>query len=225
VSTRDEILLEIGISPVWRRNFEDQTQLDSGRSVNDIAISAGEIESGVLFKSDAYTIVGKGDIEASWLFIAEEPSPKGDELANGLFLGDMSILLDNMLSAMHLARDREVFLIDVLQAHSPSEDALSVEGAVSCAEFLEQQIRLIQPSIIVAMGSAAAKRFMDDDNLRERRQKVHNYCGFDLVVTDHPLDLLKDSSGKVHAWRDLCFALEVMKAHQSPRKDTGSDEK
>jgi len=43
---------------------------------------------------------------------------------------------------------------------------------------------------------------------------VHDYCGFDLVVTDHPLDLLKDSSKKVNAWKDLFFASDLMKGHQ-----------
>ena len=214
MSTRDEILIELGISPFWKKSLEGRTRFDAEESVTYTSVSAGEMKSGVLFKSSLHTIVGKGDPEAGWVFIAESPSTQGDDSANSLLLGDASKLFNNMLIAMHLARDKGVYLIDVLQTYSSTEDAIIVNEEGSCKEFLDQQIQLLRPSVIVAMGSAAAKRLMRHHTMLDCPRTVHDYCGFDLVVTDHPLDLLKDSSKKVNAWKDLCFASDLMKGHQ-----------
>ena len=214
MSTRDEILIELGISPFWKKSLEGRTRVDTEESFKDASVSTGEMKSGVLFKSSLHTIVGKGDPEASWVFIAESPSAQGDDSANSLFLGDASKLFSNMLVSMHLARDKDVYLIDVLQTDSSIEDAVVVKEESSCTEFLDQQIQLLRPSVIVAMGSAAAKRLMRHHTMLDCPRTVHDYCGFDLVVTDHPLDLLKDSSKKVNAWKDLCFASDLMKGNQ-----------
>ena len=214
MSTRDEILIELGISPSWKKSLEGRTRFDAEESVTYTSVSAGEMKSGVLFKSSLHTIVGKGDPEAGWVFIAESPSAQGGDSANSLLLGDASKFFSNMLVAMHLARDKGVYLIDVLQTYSSTEDAIIVKEEGSCTEFLDQQIQLLRPSIIVAMGSVAAKRLMRDNAMLDCRRTVHDYCGFDLVVTDHPLDLLKESSKKVNAWKDLCFASDLVKGHQ-----------
>jgi len=78
VSTRDEILIELGISPFWKKSLEGRTRVDTEESFKDASVSTGEMKSGVLFKSSLHTIVGKGDPEASWVFIAESPSAQGD---------------------------------------------------------------------------------------------------------------------------------------------------
>ena len=103
MSTRDEILIELGISPFWKKSLEGRTRVDTEESFKDASVSAGEMKSGVLFKSSLHTIVGKGDPEAGWVFIAESPSAQGGNSANSLLLGDASKLFSNMLIAMHLA--------------------------------------------------------------------------------------------------------------------------
>ena len=227
MSTRDEILMELGISPFWKRNVEGNATPqceDIGSNNESASVSSSERQSGILFKSSTHTILGGGDLKARWLFIAEEP---GNELnsVKGPLVGDVGKLLDNMLEALRLNRDKDVYLLDVRRTFSESEESLVLEEQLACEEFLNQQIDLIQPLLIVTMGSAALKRLKGDNHALDHGHKVYDYRGINFVATFHPLDLLRRSSQKAIAWRDLCFASQVMRADRSGKSDDNSHAK
>lgn len=217
MSTRDEILIELGISPFWKRNVKSSKILeteDPFTNIESTSACSSELEAGMLFKSSAHNVLGDGDLKAKWLFMAEGPITKGNPL-NRAFASDQGKLFDNMLAAMHLKRDKDVYLLDVLHVDSVGEEGLLLKDAVACEEFLKQRIELIQPSVIVAMGSVVVKRLIGDDNLSDYRLKAYDYHGITAVMTFHPLDLLEHSSNKVLAWQDLCFAIDLMQSRKN----------
>lgn len=216
MSTRNEILMELGISPLWKRNIESpKTSEVEGPSINfDLAnASTSALDAGVLFKSSAYKVLGDGDLKANWIFMAERPIPIGNSLKR-VFVDDQGKLLDNMLAAMHLKRDKSVYLLDVLHTQSARNEDLVFKEELACDEFLKQQIKLIQPTVIMAMGSTVLKRLIRDADSSDYHQKVYDYHGINVVMTCDLSDLLQYSSTKVTAWRDLCFAIDLVQPSQ-----------
>ncbi len=163
-------------------------------------------------------VPGVGDKTADWLFVGEGPGYFEDQQGEP-FVGRSGKLLDNMLAGMFLKRGRNVYIANIVKCRAsengkdrqPTEE----ESAV-CMPFLERQIALIQPKIIVALGKTAATALLNtsrDNSLSSMRRKIHYYQNGDrqipLLITYHPSYLLRTPQGKQQAWEDLCKAMEV----------------
>ncbi|UCD69089.1 MAG: uracil-DNA glycosylase, partial [Betaproteobacteria bacterium] len=99
----------------------------------------------------------------------------------------------------------------VVKCRPPGNRTPSLEEAEACAVFLDRQIDLIQPRLIVALGKVAARRLLGRDaTLASLRKTTHFYRGIPLVVTYHPAYLLRSLPDKAKAWEDLCFAVDEM---------------
>ena len=155
-------------------------------------------------------VFGVGDEQADWLIVGEGPGAEEDARGEP-FVGQAGKLLDNMLSAIGLARGNNVYIANVVKCRPPGNRTPSLEEADACAAFLDRQIELIQPRLIVALGKVAARRMLGrDTTLGSLRRTVHDYRGIPLVVTYHPAYLLRNLPDKAKAWEDLCFAVETM---------------
>lgn len=153
------------------------------------------------------TVFGVGDERAAWLFVGEGPGAEEDARGEP-FVGQAGRLLDNMLAAMGLRRGQDVYITNVVKCRPPGNRAPQVEEVASCLPFLQQQISLIKPARIVALGRTAANALLACDSpLGKLRGQVHDFRGIPLIVTYHPSYLLRMPAEKARAWEDLRLAL------------------
>ncbi|MDH5263255.1 MAG: uracil-DNA glycosylase [Betaproteobacteria bacterium] len=151
-------------------------------------------------------VFGVGNVSAPWLFVGEGPGADEDEKGEP-FVGQAGKLLDSMLAAAKLARGREVYIANVVKCRPPGNRVPAPEEAAACAAWLDRQVDLIRPRIIVALGKTAAIRLTGNEaSLASLRGKVHAYRGIPLVITYHPAYLLRNLPDKAKAWEDLLFA-------------------
>lgn len=152
------------------------------------------------------TVFGVGDPQADWLFVGEAPGAEEDRRGEP-FVGRAGQLLDNMLAALGLRRGDNVYIANILKCRPPgNRDPLPAEAA-ACRPFLDRQIDLIDPRVIVALGRVAAQSLLRSDApLGRLRGGAHDYRGIPLVVTYHPAYLLRSPADKSRAWDDLLLA-------------------
>ena len=148
-------------------------------------------------------VFGVGDFNASLLLVGEAPGEQED-LSGEPFVGRAGKLLDKMLTAINRSRENDVFICNVLKCRPPDNRDPSKEEISKCEPYLVNQIDLIQPKLIVALGRVAGKTLLGVDNsLKDMRNSIHSYHGTNLIVTYHPAALLRNSNWKPDAWNDF----------------------
>lgn len=155
-------------------------------------------------------VFGVGAESGPWLFVGEGPGADEDEQGEP-FVGQAGKLLDSMLAAAGLARGREVYIANVVKCRPPGNRVPAPDEAAACSAWLDRQIELVAPRIIVALGKTAAIRLTGNEaSLASLRGKVHAYRGIALVITYHPAYLLRNLPDKAKAWEDLLFARRTL---------------
>ncbi|OGS75812.1 MAG: DNA polymerase III [Gallionellales bacterium GWA2_55_18] len=156
------------------------------------------------------TVFGVGDEQADWLVVGEGPG--ADEDARGEpFVGEAGKLLDNMLLSIKLKRGKNVYIANIVKCHPPGNRTPEADEIAACLPYLQRQIELIKPKLIVALGKTAATALLGRDAaLGSLRGTLHDYRGVPLLVTYHPAYLLRSPMEKAKAWQDLCFAVDAM---------------
>jgi len=156
------------------------------------------------------TVFGVGDEKADWLFVGEGPGADEDALGEP-FVGQAGKLLDNMLLAIRLKRGENVYIANIVKCRPPGNRNPEAEEIATCLPYLQRQIELIQPKVIVALGKVASNALLGKDAaLASLRGKLHDYHGTTLIVTYHPAYLLRSPSEKAKAWQDLLLAVDTM---------------
>lgn len=231
---RDQILKEMGLGPIWklrqppRKKRGAAPAAESAAPVDDrtAAIAAmdwGALEQAVagctaceLCQARKQAVLGVGDVAADWLFIGEGPGAEEDERGEP-FVGQAGKLLDAMLNAVGLARGRNVYIANVLKSRPPGNRDPRPEEVAACLPFLERQIELIRPRVILALGRIAAQNLLATDTpIGRLRGHVHNFRGVPMVVTYHPAYLLRNPADKAKAWEDLLLAVRTHRAASAP---------
>ena len=162
-----------------------------------------------LHESRTQTVFGVGNPDADWMIIGEAPGAEEDRRGEP-FVGRAGKLLDEMLLAVGQSR-QSVFIANYLTCRPPNNRDPSQEEAASCRPYLERQIELVQPRIVLAVGRIAAQQLLQTDAPVGRlRGKVHQLGAIPLVVTYHPAYLLRSPSQKRKCWDDLCMAVGLM---------------
>src|SRR3984957_17045282 len=156
------------------------------------------------------TVFGVGNLNAEWLIVGEAPGADEDRQGEP-FVGRAGQLLNAMLHAGGLARE-QVYIANVLKCRPPGNRDPGASEAAECLPYLERQIALLKPKIMLAVGRIAAQNLLHTDKtLGSLRQQVHRFgaLGVPLIVTYHPAYLLRTPTDKRKAWEDLKFAREV----------------
>jgi uracil-DNA glycosylase len=211
VSRRVEMLAEMGLAPVWRLKNKDAVQ-DSIPAPGWIELkpAVAACTACSLHESRTQTVFGVGDESADWMLIGEAPGAEEDRLGDP-FVGQAGKLLDNMLASIGLTRRKNVYIANVLKCRPPGNRNPEPEEVAKCSPFLQQQIQLVGPKLIVAMGRFAAQTLLASDaSVASLRGKVHQYAGVPLIVTYHPAYLLRNLPDKAKAWEDLVFARKTI---------------
>jgi uracil-DNA glycosylase len=147
-------------------------------------------------------VFGDGDPNARLMFVGEGPG--ADEDASGIpFVGKAGQLLNNMINAMGLKRE-QVYIANVVKCRPPANRTPEPVEANTCSPFLLEQIDVIRPEVIVALGGTAATYLLGvKQSLGSLRGTWHSCRGSKVAVTYHPAFLLRDPTQKGEAWKDL----------------------
>jgi uracil-DNA glycosylase len=210
MSRRTAVLAEMGISPIWKlRSKEVPVEVPARGWIPLKAAVSGCVKCG-LHKTRTQTVFGVGDENADWMLIGEAPGAEEDRLGDP-FVGQAGKLLDNMLAAINLSRRKNVYIANVLKCRPPGNRNPTPEEVAQCSPHLLQQIELIKPKLIMAMGRFAAQTLLETGaSIASLRGRVHRYAGVPLIVTYHPAYLLRTLEDKAKAWEDLLFAKKTM---------------
>ena len=217
MSRREDILAEMGLSPVWVLRNRHSLEPEFPEAKSELPPGWIELKQAVpactacgLHKTRTQTVFGVGDESADWMLIGEAPSAEEDRLGDP-FVGQAGKLLDNMLAAIGLSRRENVYIANVLKCRPPGNRNPEPDEVAKCTPFLLRQIGLIQPRLILAMGRFAAQTLLATDaSIASLRGRVHRYAGVPLIVTYHPAYLLRNLPDKSKAWADLLFARKTM---------------
>jgi uracil-DNA glycosylase len=155
------------------------------------------------------SVPGVGNPHARWLLVGEAPGAEEDARGEP-FVGQAGKLLDNMLAALGMSRREGVYIANVLKCRPPGNRTPEPAEAAACRPYLERQIALIRPALIVALGKSAATLLLGTDaTIASLRGRVHSWRSTPLVVTYHPAYLLRNLPDKAKAWEDLLLARKV----------------
>jgi uracil-DNA glycosylase family 4 len=162
------------------------------------------------------TVFGVGVENASLMVVGEGPG--ADEDAQGEpFVGRAGKLLDEMLKSIGRSRKDNVFIANVVKCRPPGNRDPETDEAEACRPYLERQIQLVKPKLIVALGRIAAQRLLQtDEPLSRLRGPIHTY-GPDntpLFITYHPAYLLRSPREKAKSWDDLKKVSRYLKEHE-----------
>ncbi len=154
-------------------------------------------------------VFSDGDANARLMFVGEGPG--ADEDASGLpFVGKSGQLLTNMIQAMGLARD-QVYIANIVKCRPPANRAPEPVEANTCTQFLVQQMDIVRPEVVVALGSTAATYLLGvKQTLASLRGQWHEVRGAKTLVTFHPAFLLRDPRQKAEAWKDLQMVMKEL---------------
>jgi len=151
-----------------------------------------------------------GDQAAQWMFIGEAPG-KDEDAQGEPFVGRAGLLLNAILQAAGMTR-KQVYITNTVKCRPPSNRNPSQRESDRCFSFLQRQIELVQPKIIMLVGKVAAHRLLDTDQpLGKLRGTIYRYHGgIPMVVTYHPAYLLRSPSQKPRVWEDMLLAKSVL---------------
>ena len=159
--------------------------------------------------------------QVDWLIVGEAPGENEDRTGEP-FVGQAGQLLDNMLRAMGLARNTKVYIANVIKCRPPHNRNPEPAEIAQCEPYLQRQIELLQPKVILAMGKFAAATLLQHSvpdvhktPLGRLRGQVHRYtqggANIPVVATYHPAYLLRSLTEKAKSWADLCLAMAEMR--------------
>lgn len=173
------------------------------------------------------TVFGVGTRDARWLVIGEAPGADEDKQGEP-FVGRAGQLLNAMLAAIGLKRE-QVYIANILKCRPPKNRDPRPDEATMCRPFLDRQIALVRPHLILAVGRIAAQNLLHTETpIGKLRGQLHQVAGIPVVVTYHPAYLLRSPTEKRKAWEDLKFARLTFReqgAHSGiqPRQDGATD--
>ena len=172
-----------------------------------------------LHRTRTQTVFGVGVHTAEWLVIGEAPGAEEDKRGEP-FVGRAGQLLDKMLAAIGLDRGRNVYIANILKCRPPNNRDPQAGEVAHCEPYLQQQIALLKPKLILAVGRIAAQNLLKTDApLTRLRGLVHRYGPEQtpLIITYHPAYLLRSPGDKRKAWEDLQFAVRTYRELQTGR--------
>lgn len=211
-SKKSQYLNAMGI-PVWtRRQSSSKAKPSVGKREDAIAqMSWEELQAAVasckacdLYKTRTQAVFGVGNRQAELLVVGEAPGASEDAQGEP-FVGRAGKLLNSMLQAIGFARD-QIYIANILKSRPPNNRDPTPEEVKACTPYLQRQIVLLQPKLILAVGRIAAHHLLGtNETMGNLRGCTHTYgpAQTPVIVTYHPAYLLRAPREKRKAWEDL----------------------
>ena len=177
----------------------------------ELNTSAAACRACDLCKTRKQAVLGVGDVQADWLFVGEGPGAEEDERGEP-FVGQAGKLLDAMLAAIDLKRGEDVYIANAVKCRPPNNRTPEPAETAACWPYLQRQIDLLKPKLIIALGRPAAQSLLQTEvKISASRGKLFDHRGIPVIVTYHPAYLLRTLQDKAKAWEDLLFARNTMR--------------
>ena len=207
--------IELFGKEIYSNGYEKQNNMPSDSNSTDkillnYKLSIENCRECNLGNSRNNFVFGSGDSNADLLLVGEGPG-ENEDLQGEPFVGRAGKLLDKILRAIGYNRTDKVFITNIVKCRPPdNRDPLPSE-VEKCLPFLIEQINIIKPKIIVALGKIAGKALIKKDiMLREMRTDTHEFNSIPLRVTYHPAALLRNPSLKKDAWEDFKYIRDFL---------------
>lgn len=184
----------------------------------------------MLCETRTQTVFGQGNPSARLVFVGEAPGYEEDK--QGLaFIGRAGQLLSKMIVAMGLSRE-EVFICNVLKCRPPRNRDPSADEVLACSPYLREQLSIIEPEVLVALGSPAAKTLLHTaESIGRLRGRFHDYYlsgvvgdgpSVPMMPTYHPAYLLRSPGEKRKTWADLQMVMDLLGLPIAGNTEAGS---
>jgi uracil-DNA glycosylase family 4 len=229
---RDEYLEAMGIQQWVARDSVDADPpddamfapepVDAGNGLpgwQELEVQVAACTKCALHESRTQTVFGVGSKNADWLIIGEAPGADEDQQGEP-FVGRAGQLLNEMLFAAGFQRS-DVYVANILKCRPPGNRNPSAAEVACCQGYLDQQIGLLNPKLILAVGGVAAHNLLQTTTpVGHLRGEIHYYGErkTPVIVTYHPAYLLRSPREKCKVWTDLQFALGLLKQQQAGKE-------
>jgi DNA polymerase len=182
-----------------------------GETLEDLATAAAGCTLCRLSEKRQTVVFGEGDPNAGVMFIGEGPGAEEDRTGRP-FVGQAGQLLDRMIFAMGFKRE-QVYIANVVKCRPPGNRDPKDDEVAACAGFLDRQIDLIEPTVIVALGKPASRRLTGTSKpMGALRGRWSKYRGTPLMPVFHPAYLLRNPKAKREVWEDLKLVMARLRA-------------
>lgn len=196
----------------WRSRFQTETEQTADmNSLDSLRQCVAACTACPLHETRTQTVFGTGNEHARLMIIGEAPGFHEDQQGEP-FVGRAGQLLNAMLNAIGMQR-HDVYIANVLKCRPPENRDPNPDEVKTCSGFLQQQINLIQPQLLLAVGRVAAHFLLHTKQpLQDLRNRVHQFGenNTPLIVTYHPAYLLRNPADKKKAYEDLLFTQRTL---------------
>ncbi|RMF65593.1 MAG: uracil-DNA glycosylase [Calditrichaeota bacterium] len=172
------------------------------QSLNEFYMRIKDCQRCQLAASRTNFVFGVGNSQANLMCVGEAPGFEEDREGEP-FVGKAGQLLNKILQAIGFRRD-EVYIANIIKCRPPGNRDPEPDEIAACLPYLKQQIELVQPRLILALGRIAAQSLLQTSSpLGKLRGEVHDLGGVKVVVTYHPAALLRNPQWKRNTWEDV----------------------
>src|SRR5207253_7178562 len=185
--------------------------MNATRTLDELAREAATCERCRLSQGRTQVVFGVGNPNADVMFIGEGPGYYEDKQGEP-FVGAAGQLLNRMLGEIGLQRG-DVYIANVIKCRPPGNRNPEQDEVETCEPFLFQQIDIIKPKVVVALGNFAARALLRTlDPISRLRGRVYELRGAKLIPTFHPAYLLRNPSSKREVWEDMKVARRLLQS-------------
>ena len=189
---------------------EKETILSLPNDINKLKQQALNCHLCQLSKSRTNVVFGEGNLKAKLMFVGEGPGASEDSLGRP-FVGKSGELLTKMIENVLKLKREDVYISNIVKCRPPNNRTPYEEEAYTCLPYLQKQLEIIKPKIVVTLG-ATAYRYLTNDNtpITKIRGTIHKQTNFTLIPTYHPSYLLRNPSAKKETFEDLKLILSLL---------------
>ncbi len=199
----------------WVKGQEKNEDSTLVASLGVLRQQIGDCQRCPLAHSRNRLVFGAGAENARLAFVGEAPGAEEDRQGEP-FVGDAGQVLTRLIEAMGLSRT-QVYICNVLKCRPPANRNPHKDEITTCSPFLVQQLRLVKPEVIVALGTFAAQTLLENkEPISRLRGRFHSYHGIPLMPTFHPSFLLHNKENKQYYWDVWSDMEQVLGALQLP---------
>ncbi|MDG2106830.1 MAG: uracil-DNA glycosylase [Gammaproteobacteria bacterium] len=207
---------EMGIDIFWYSKKLTQNISSENNNLISLDETIKKCKKCNLHKTRQNTVFGEGDPDSNIMIIGEAPGREEDEVGRP-FVGRAGKLLNEFLKSINLNRD-SVFIVNTIKCRPPENRNPEASEISACSDYLDQQINIIKPKVLVLLGKIAANRLLGEDMpMSELRLKKFFIDKYDIpvIVFYHPAYILRSPSQKKKVWDDLQYLKGIIDSNVS----------
>ena len=207
---------EMGIDIFWYSKKLTQNISSENNNLTSLDEIIKKCKKCNLHKTRQNTVFGEGDPDSNIMIIGEAPGREEDEVGRP-FIGRAGKLLNEFLKSIDLNRD-SVFIVNTIKCRPPENRNPEASEISACSDYLDQQINIIKPKVLVLLGKIAANRLLGEDmpmsELRLKKFFIDKY-DIPIIVFYHPAYILRSPSQKKKVWDDLQYLKGIIDSNVS----------